>query len=239
MKHPIIVFGHGPGISDAVARRFGKAGHPVAIVARNAQRLDQAAQALRASGIDAHPFTADLSDAAAVTATVGAVRTALGPVGTLHWNAFLDVDGDLLSVTPAELNQGYAIRVTGYITAIQACLSDLEANRGSVLATCGVMALDDPRIDAFATGYGALAIGVAAQHKANGILAQTLAPRGIHVGEVIVNGFVRGTPGGADKPGALEPNDIAEAFWNLHENRHAHSVIVGGAVATTREAPHA
>ncbi|CDH26174.1 hypothetical protein [Xenorhabdus bovienii] len=31
MKHTILICGYGPGISHAVARRFGKAGHPVAL----------------------------------------------------------------------------------------------------------------------------------------------------------------------------------------------------------------
>ena len=234
MAPPFIVFGHGPGISDAVARRFGRAGHPKAIVARNAARLQQAAPALQADRIQAQAFAADLSDPAAVVPTI---RAALGPIGALHWNAFPDVDGDLLSVTPDELNQTFAVRVTGYIAAVQACLPDLEANHGTVLATSGVMALDDARINAFASAFGALAIGVAAQRKATALLAHTLAPRGVHVAEVIVNGFVQGTPGGADRPGALAPADIAEAFWRLHETRDTHSTMFGGVVPSSRGTP--
>ncbi|HNN96996.1 MAG TPA: short-chain dehydrogenase, partial [Pseudomonadota bacterium] len=33
MQRTIVVAGHGPGISDAVARRFGREGFSVAIVA--------------------------------------------------------------------------------------------------------------------------------------------------------------------------------------------------------------
>ena len=57
-KGTIIVCGHGPGISDAVARRFGKAGHPMALVARNAARLAEAARRLDADGIQAAAFPA-------------------------------------------------------------------------------------------------------------------------------------------------------------------------------------
>lgn len=101
------------------------------------------------------------------------------------------------------------------------------------------MALDEPRIDAFATDYAALAIGVAAQHKATGILAHTLAPRDVHVGEVIVNGFVEGRPGGVGKSGTVAPADIAEQFWELHTARQVHSVIVGGAVPVSETVRHA
>ncbi|WP_170235351.1 hypothetical protein [Verticiella sediminum] len=34
MKHLLIVFEHGPGISDTAAPRFGQEGHPMAIVNR-------------------------------------------------------------------------------------------------------------------------------------------------------------------------------------------------------------
>src|SRR5690606_12027547 len=121
------------------------------------------------------------------------VRAVLGPIGILHWNAFLDIEGNLLSAPLSDLSKSFEIRVASYIAAVQASLVDLEANKGSVLVTSGIMALDEPRIDSFATDYAALAIGVAAQHKATGILAHTLAPRDVHVGEVIVNGFVEGT----------------------------------------------
>lgn len=230
MQHTILICGYGQGISQAVARRFGKAGHRVAVVARNAQRLTAAVQQLTEEGIQARAFPADLSDVTAVRRVVAEVREEWGPVGILHWNAFLDIEGDLLSMPPADLSNSFDLRVASYITAVQACLADLEAHQGTVLATCGIMALDKPEINAFATGYGALAISVAAQHKATGILAHTLAARGIHVGEVIVNGFVAGTPGADGKQNTVAPADVAECFWDLHTKRQAHSVICGTAV---------
>jgi NADP-dependent 3-hydroxy acid dehydrogenase YdfG len=228
MQHAILICGYGPGISQAVARRFGKAGHAVALIARNAARLAAAVEELSAEGIQARAFPADLGDVQSIDALLADVRAALGPIGILHWNAFLDVQGDLLSVPLSDLSKGFELRVVAYIAAVQACLADLQAQRGSVLATSGILALEDARIDAFATDYAALAIAVAAQHKATGILAHSLAPRGVHVAEIVVNGFVAGTPGAAGKRGALDPADIAQRFWELHTARQAHSVVFGG-----------
>lgn len=229
MKNTILICGYGPGISHAVARRFGKAGHPVALVARNAQRLAEAVTELTAEGIQVHAFPGDLSDVKAIQRVIMEVREMMSPIGILHWNAFLDIDGDLLSTSPADLSRSFDLRVAGYIAAVQESLDDLTVSKGAVLATSGVMALDDPQINAFATEYAALAIGVAAQRKASHILAHTLTPRGVYVGEVIVNGFVEGTPGGSGKSGTVAPVDIAEQFWALHTARQAHSVIIGGA----------
>jgi hypothetical protein len=62
-----------------------------------------------------------------------------------------------------------------------------------------------------------------------GILAQTLAPHGIHVAEVVVNGFVKGTEGvGAfDQQGTIDPKDVAKCFWDLFKKRTEHSQILG------------
>src|SRR4051794_15986237 len=62
MTKTILVCGHGPGISDAVARHFGAQGFAVALVARSADKLAAAAEALVARGITAQAFPADLSD---------------------------------------------------------------------------------------------------------------------------------------------------------------------------------
>ncbi len=229
MKHTILICGYGTGISQAVARLFGTAGHPVAVIARNAGRLAAAVAELNNEGISAQGFPADLGDVEAVRRVVAEVRAVSGPIGVLHWNAFVDVEGDLISMPLHDLTNSLNLRVNGYIAAVQASLADLEATNGTVLATSGIMALDDPQIDAFATGFGALAIGVAAQHKATGILAHTLAQRGVHVGEVIVDGFVEGTPGGKGKEGTVAPADVAERFWELHTSRQSHSVICGPA----------
>ncbi|KEY60057.1 SDR family NAD(P)-dependent oxidoreductase [Serratia sp. DD3] len=230
MKNTIVICGYGPGISQAVARRFGKAGHPVALIARNVQRLTEAVTELNAEGIQVQAFPADLSDVKAIRHVFTNVHGMMGPIGILHWNVFLDIEGDLLSTPPDDLSKSFDLRVVGYITAVQESKNDLMASKGTVLVTSGVMALDDPQINAFAVDYAAIAIGVAAQRKTTHILAHTFAPHGIHVGEVIVNGFVEGTPGAIGKSDTVAPTDVADQFWELHTTRQVHSVIVGKAV---------
>src|SRR4051794_14409505 len=101
MKPTIIVCGHGPGISNAVAHRFGREGLAVALVARNAARVTAAAEALTGAGITAKGFAADLGDPEAVRALIGDVRAALGPVAVLHWNVYTGGTGDLTTATTA------------------------------------------------------------------------------------------------------------------------------------------
>ena len=225
---PIIVCGHGPGISDAVARRFGRAGHPVAIVARNADRLAEAARALTADGIKAEAFPCDLTDPAAVQQLVGTVRERLGPIGIVHWNAYVGGAGDLTTSSPAELRTVLDCAVIGLVTAVQAALPDLKAQRGAVLVTGGALGNDDPKFNAMAVSWGAmgLAMSKAAQHKTVGLLHQRLTTEGVFVGEVIVVAPVKGTA--FDRGNAtLEATTIADRFFELNERRDQVTVMQG------------
>ena len=148
-------------------------------------------------------------------------------IGILHWNAFMDVEGDLLHAQPAELLQSLNVRVVSYLATVQALLPDLAAQQGAVLATSGIMALQDAHIDDFAKDYGILAVSVAAQHKTNALLARSLARQGVRLCEVVVDGFVQGTPGAEKHANALDPADIAEQFWRLYTEPKAHSQVFG------------
>ena len=229
MTKTIVVCGHGPGISDAVALHFGRQGFNVALVARSADKLTTAASALVAAGINARPFPADLGDPAAVVQMIADVRATLGAITVVHYNAYAaGVAGDLLTADAAALRTSLDVSVVGLVTAVQAALPDLEASQGAVLVTGGGFAFYDSKIDAMATTYGAmgLALGKAAQHKATGLLAEALAPKGIYVGEVVVLGSVKGTA--FDSGGAtLEAPAIAQRFWELYSARTERIAQVG------------
>jgi NADP-dependent 3-hydroxy acid dehydrogenase YdfG len=228
MKRTIMVCGHGPGISSAVARKFGAEGHPVALVARNADRLTAAAKSLAASGIEARAFPCDLGSDTAVRKLVGEVRAALGPIGVLHWNAYTGGAGDLTTASAAELRAVLDVSVHGLVAAVQEVLPDLRAEKGALLVTGGGFAFYDHNVDAAATQWNAmgLAIGKAAQHKLVGLLHQKLKAEGIYVGEVVVLGMVKGTAFDSGSA-TLDPADIASKFWSLYQARTEFSVNFG------------
>lgn len=227
MKRTIVVAGYGPGISAAVARRFGAEGHPVALVARRGEPLKAAAQAFRAQGIKAEAFQADLGRAEALPELIARVRSTLGPIGVLHWNAYSGAAGDLLSASLDELRGVYEISVVSLVAAVQASLQDLKEGRGAVLVTGGGFGLDDPKVAATATRFGAmgLAIGKASQRKAVALLHHRLAGEGIFVGEVVVRGIVKGTAFDQGQ-GTLEPDAVAARFFELYQKRSEPSVHI-------------
>lgn len=229
MSRTIIVCGHGPGISSAVARKFGKEGFQVALVSRSASKLEAGVRELADAGITAKAFACDLGDEAAVKRLVADVREQLGPITALHWNAYGGGAGDLTEADPSELRHAIEVSTVNLLTAVQAALPDLREQKGAVLVTGGGFAFYDPKVDAMAVEWKTMgiAIGKAAQHKTVGLLHHRLAPENVYVGEVVVLGVVKGTA--FDKgQGTLDANDIAARFWELYTARSEATVSFPG-----------
>lgn len=224
----IVVVGFGPGISKAVAARFGKEGFRVALVARNAERLAAGVAELAAAGIEARAFTADVADPAAARRVVGEVRGAMGPVAALQWTAYGGGAGDLLAADADAVRGVLDIATTSLLAAIQEALPDLRATKGSVLVTNGGLGYVDAKIDAMAVAWGAmgLALANAAKHKLVALLAEKLRGEGVYVGEVVVLGIVKGTAFDQGQ-GGIDATTVADAFWKLQTERTTVSTQVG------------
>lgn len=227
MQKTIIVCGHGPGISDAVANQFGGEGFQVALVARSADKLERAREALQARGITAVAFPADLSDPEAAKDLVKRVAGRLGPVTAIHWNAYGNTAGDVLSADAAALHKAFDVSVTSLVFVVQQALADLRAAKGAVLVTNGGLGLFDPQADAMAVQWNSmgLAIANAAKHKLVGLLMKKFAADGITVGEVVVLGLVKGTAWD-DGSATIEPRTIAGKFWEIYSGRESRSITV-------------
>ncbi len=222
MAKTIIVGGFGPGISSAVAEKFGAEGFAVALVARNAERLAEGVKALTAKGIKAAAFPADLGVPAAIKTMIGQVRAALGPISALHWNAYSGGGaGDLLTADVAAVNNVFDVAVVGLLTAVQESLADLKPAKGAILVTNGGLLFNDPNIDDVSAKRGlmGLALGNAAKHKLVGLLAQRLKADEVYVGEVIVTGTVKGSAFDNGSNATLEGPAIAQKFWDLYTSR--------------------
>lgn len=229
MAKTILIGGFGPGISTAVAEKFGQEGFQVALVARNAERLQAGVAALTAKGVKAAAFPADLGDPAAVKALVAQVREALGPITIVQWTAYAGAAGDLLTADRAALHAVFDVAVTGLLTAVQEALPDLRKEKdAAVLVTNGGLGFFDPQVDAVAVQWNAmgLAMANAAKHKVVGMLAVKLKPDNVYVGEVMVLGAVKGTA--FDQGSAtLEAKSIAAKFWDLYQARADVTATIG------------
>jgi NADP-dependent 3-hydroxy acid dehydrogenase YdfG len=229
MSKTIIVGGFGPGISTAVAEKFGGEGFRVALVARSADRLAAGVKRLQTKGIKAEAFRADLSDPVAARGVVAEARAALGPITVLQWSAYSGGAGDLLIADTASIRGVLDVAITGLLAATQEALPDLRQQKdGAVLVTNGGLLFYDPKMDAGAVQWGAMGLSIAnaAKHKMVGMLAQQLKPQNVYVGEVVVLGTVKGSAFDRGQ-GTLEPSAVAEKFWGLYQSRTDVSTQIG------------
>jgi NAD(P)-dependent dehydrogenase (short-subunit alcohol dehydrogenase family) len=222
MSKTILVVGYGPGISHAVAERFGSSGFSVALVGRTEAKLASGVGALEAKGVKAAAFVADAGDVGSIRGAIGRARAALGPVTVLHWNAYGGREaGDLLTADPAALAAVFDVAVVGLLAAVREALPDLaKAGDGAVLVTNGAFGELAPAVDELGVTANAmgLALANAAKHKLVGLLAQRLKREGVHVAEVMVAGTVKGTPWDSGNA-TLDASTIAAKFWELYKAR--------------------
>jgi NADP-dependent 3-hydroxy acid dehydrogenase YdfG len=221
MSKSIVVVGFGPGISTAVADRFGAEGFDVALVARSEERLAAGVEALKAKGVAGAAIAADASDPAAIRAAIARARAVFGPITAIHWNAYGGAEvQDLLAADPASVRAVFDVAVVGLLAAVQEALADLKSSgEGAVLVTNGAFGEISPQVDAYATTLKTVGVALAnaAKHKLVGLLAERLKGEGVYVGEVMVAGMVKGTAWSSGE--GLEASAIAGKFWELYQAR--------------------
>jgi NAD(P)-dependent dehydrogenase (short-subunit alcohol dehydrogenase family) len=97
-----LVTGASSGIGRHFAGLLAAAGAKVALAARRADRLDEAARDIRAAGGECLPIACDVTRADSVTSAVAAAETGLGPLSILVNNAGVVVSKPLFEHTEAD-----------------------------------------------------------------------------------------------------------------------------------------
>lgn len=230
----LAIVGFGPGTATAMAEKFGAEGFSLALIGRNEERLAAGVSALAARGIDAFAFPGDAGDPASIRSTLQLVRSHMGPITVMHWNAYGGLDaGDVLTAEDATLHHVFDVAVFGLLAATREVLPDLKkASDSAILISNGAFGEVSPQIDAFVTSSNAdgLAMSSAAKHKLVGLLADRLKKEGIYVGEVMVHASIKGTPSGGD--GSVDPVVIAQKYWDLYTARSETRGVVNPSAAT-------
>jgi short-subunit dehydrogenase len=133
------VFGAGPGLGRAVARRYAQEGYDVVLVARRRQALDALAHGLADAGAAAHVITADLSDTAAVPALAERIRTTVGDLDALYY-APTPTDGFVpaAQLTPGRARAFMPLAVYSLLALVHEFLPRmLEHGDGAILTAQG------------------------------------------------------------------------------------------------------
>ena len=207
----IAVIGAGSGLGAAVARRFGREGFAVALVARDPERTSALAADLADQGVTARGFAADVRDPEALTAALDAARTALGPIEVLQYSPLPHPDFMLpvLETSPADLVGPIEFSVYGAVAAVRQVLPGMRAlGRGTILLVNGGTAVV-PHPDRAGTS-----VAFAAESADGHLRHDTHAAEGVHVAQLVVPGAI--VPGHPRK----DPAVLADTLWGIHRDRH-------------------
>jgi NADP-dependent 3-hydroxy acid dehydrogenase YdfG len=200
----IAIVGMGPGVSAAIARRFGREGFEVTALARRADALQVQLEALKALGIAAQGQVADAADSAQLAAALARAAAGRGAPDVLVYNAAGVRHKPLAQLSAAELAADLQVSIGGALAAAQAVLPGMKARgSGTLLFTGGGFAFEPM------PAMASLGVGKAGIRNLAFSLFAELKDSGIHAATVTICGLV--------KPGtAFDPDKIAESYWALH-----------------------
>jgi len=212
MTQPLcVIVGAGPGNGAAFARRFTRAGHRVALLARDPVGLaDLTAEIPGAQG-----YPCDATEAVEVEATFARIRADLGPVGVLIYNASTRDFGDLDHTDPDTFERAWRVNALGCLLATRQAVGDMrQAGAGSIVVIGATASLKG------AAGFVAFGSAKAAQRSLAQSLARQLGPEGIHVAHVVIDAVVDMPASRAmfpDRPDDFfaQAEDIAESVYFL------------------------
>ncbi|WP_221391284.1 SDR family oxidoreductase [Dyadobacter sp. NIV53] len=207
MSKSILIIGAGPGFSTGVAEKFGAEGYTVGLISRNTEKLQKLANGLEAKGITCFFAAADASNPIELEQAITELKTRLGGISVLLYNAAALKSKDIWLETPDELAEDFKLNVAHALYSAQLLHEDLKSNQGAVLLTGGSLAKNpNPK-------YGSLALGKAGILNLAHQLNQRLKPDGIFVGTITINGFIRtGSP-------THSPDILAQKLWTLFQNK--------------------
>ena len=107
MPRTAVITGAGAGVGRAVAEEFGRHGWNLALLSRDAARLELAAAKLTGSyGIRAIGIPTDVADADAVEAAAERTETELGPIDVWVNVAMATVFAPVSKLTAPEIKSG-------------------------------------------------------------------------------------------------------------------------------------
>lgn len=201
----LLLVGIGPGNGISIARRFGREGFEILMVARNEDKLNSYVAELAQAGIKSQAYAADIADSESFVQVLERIVSEHPDIEVLHYNA-----SSYNPATPSQLELSVLlsdlnINVVGALLSAKAVFPQMkERGHGTLFFTGGGTAIQAP---AFLASLG---MGKAAMRNLVFSIAQEGLPLGIHASTVTITGMVKaGT--------RFDPDLIADEFWRLYQ----------------------
>ncbi len=229
----IAVLGVGPGLGQAVARRFAREGYTVILVARRREPLDLLAKDLASVGATAHVITADLSDTDAVPALAAQIRAKVGNLDALYYaptpnTGFVSA----ANLTPQHAQSFMPLIFYTLLALVQEFLPHmLEQRDGAILTAQGGSTVQGlPNMSGPSPAQ-------AAQRNYLQALHAEVAEKGVYVGMLYVGAVIKNSAFHAEMEQAKAAGDpvwemstvdsahLADLLWTMHSTKRLPEVI--------------
>ena len=158
---------------------------------------------------------------AQVSELIDRVEAELGPLRVAVFNVGGNVRFDICETTTRVYRKVWEMcALAGFLVGREVARKMLPRNEGTILFTGASASLRGGR------GFAAFAGGKHALRALAQSMARELSPQGIHVAHVIVDGLIRNEATAEFLPdlyaskgdgGIIEPDDLAEIYWQLHK----------------------
>lgn len=229
----IAVFGVGPGLGQAVARRYAREGYTVILVARRREPLDLLTRDLATAGATAHVITADLSDTYAVPALAEQIRAKTGNLDALYYaptpnTGFVSA----ANLTPQHAQSFMPLIFYTLLALVQEFLPHmLEQGEGAILTAQGGSTVQGlPHMSGPSPAQ-------AAQRNYLQALQAEVAEKGVYVGMLYIGAVIKNSGFHAEMEKAkaagdpvwemstVDPAHLADLLWTMHSTKRLSEVI--------------
>lgn len=211
MQPIALITGVGPGTGAALSRRFAHGGYRVAMLARDASRL----QALEGELPNARGFVCDVAEREQVESTIAAIEDAMGAPSVLIHNAVGGAFGNFLDIDPEVLQRNFQINTMALLYfARRLAPAMIAARQGTIITTGNTSALRGK------ASFAGFAPSKAAQRILAEAMARELGPKGVHVAYLLIDAVIDvpwTRERWPDRPQEffIAPSAIAEEAWHI------------------------
>jgi NAD(P)-dependent dehydrogenase (short-subunit alcohol dehydrogenase family) len=216
-----LIIGAGDATGGAIARRFAREGLIACMTRRTADKLEPLVQSIRDAGGQAHGFGSDARDEAAMTALVAQIEREIAPIEVAVFNIGANVRFAVTDTTERVYRKVWEMAaLAGFLMGREVARAMLPRQRGTIIFTGATASLRG------GAGFAAFAGAKHALRALAQSMARELAPQGIHVAHVVIDGAIdtafiaQNFPERyalKDRDGILNPEHIADAYWQLHQ----------------------
>ena len=220
-----LVIGAGDATGGAIARRFAREGYTACVTRRSLDRLQPLLDQIRSAGGSAEGFASDARKEDEVVALVERIESTVGPIEVLVFNIGANVPSSILDETARRYFKVWEMAclggfLNGREVARRMVAREREGHKGTIIFTGATASL---------RGSANFAAFAGAKHALRALaqsMARELAPRGVHVAHVVVDGaidteFIRSNfperYALKQQDGILDPAHIADSYWYLHQ----------------------